>query len=87
MGLAYSGNALAKERAEEASEQIARTERNLKWIAGFVMLVMGLFSRSSLPCSAGRASNACQCSSTLPFAFSRVLISLPAGEINTLWVS
>ncbi|MCK4515951.1 MAG: hypothetical protein KAU31_11875 [Spirochaetaceae bacterium] len=40
-GLAYSGNALAKERAEEASEQIARTEKNLKWIAGFVMLVIG----------------------------------------------
>ena len=36
-GLTYSGNALAKERADEASAQIVRTEANFKWIVGIIL--------------------------------------------------
>ncbi len=41
-GLAYSGNALAKERADEASERIARTELIVKWVVGIFIAVSAI---------------------------------------------
>lgn len=41
-GPTYSGNALAKERAGEASERIVRTELIVKWVVGIFLAVSAI---------------------------------------------